>query len=192
MEWRSYMVHSFCVFYMYVRPGYLTCTSILDFLHVRPSWVSYMYVPPEYLTYTSVLSILHVRPSWVSYMYVRPKYVIRRVRIRISKNNTQHNGQRKKYKRTNNDPQTKDRVTGIPLKTGGELRCSGMVSSDIRSVNPIVGKPMVDHTPILSTHHPRIIWKKIGRTNEQVIPNSSLFDIVFWSDDLTCMSVLSI
>jgi sugar-specific transcriptional regulator TrmB len=39
-------------------------------------------------------------------MYVRPENAIRRVRIRISKNNTQHNGQRKKYKRTNNDPQS--------------------------------------------------------------------------------------
>jgi hypothetical protein len=40
----------------------------------------------------------------------------------------------KKDKRTNNDLQnithkTKDRVTRTPLKTGGELRCSGRVSS---------------------------------------------------------------
>ena len=39
-----------------------------------------------------------------------------------------------KRKRTNNDLQnttqkTKDRVTQTPLKTGGELRCSGRVSS---------------------------------------------------------------
>ena len=27
------------------------------------------------------------------------------IRIRISKNNRKHNGQKKKYKRTNNDPQ---------------------------------------------------------------------------------------
>jgi hypothetical protein len=57
------------------------------------------------------------------------------IRIRISKKNRQHNGQMKKYKRTNNDLQTKhthktnDRVTRTPLKTGGELRCSGRVSS---------------------------------------------------------------
>jgi len=49
------------------------------------------------------------------------------IRIRISKRNRQHNGQKKKYKRTNNDPQnihikTKDRVTRTPLKTGGELK----------------------------------------------------------------------
>jgi hypothetical protein len=41
--------------------------------------------------------------------------------------------QKKKYKRTNNDQQniykTKDRVTWTPLKTGGELRCSGRVDS---------------------------------------------------------------
>ena len=45
------------------------------------------------------------------------------IRIRISKRNRQHNGQ--KYKRKKNDPQnithkTKDRVTRTPLKTGGE------------------------------------------------------------------------
>ena len=55
------------------------------------------------------------------------------IRIRISKKNRQHNGQKKKY---NNDLQnilckhkTKDRVTRTPLKTSGELRCSGRVSS---------------------------------------------------------------
>jgi len=48
--------------------------------------------------------------------------------ICISKKNRQHNGQKKKYKRTNNDTKythkTKDRVTRTPLKTGGELRFS--------------------------------------------------------------------
>jgi len=38
--------------------------------------------------------------------------------------------------KTNNDVQnithkTEDRVTLTPLKTGGELMCSGMVSSDV-------------------------------------------------------------
>ena len=56
------------------------------------------------------------------------------IRIRISKKNRQHNGQKKKYKSTNNDLQkhtykTKDRITWTPLKTGGELRCSGRVGS---------------------------------------------------------------
>ena len=54
------------------------------------------------------------------------------IRNRISKKNRKHNGQKKKCKRTNNDRQnihhkTKDRVTRTPLKTGGELRCSGRV-----------------------------------------------------------------
>jgi hypothetical protein len=44
------------------------------------------------------------------------------IRIRISKKNRHNNGQKKKYKRTNNDLQnithtTKDRVTRTPLKT---------------------------------------------------------------------------
>jgi len=43
------------------------------------------------------------------------------IRIRISKKNRPHNGQKKKYKRTNNDLQTNDRVTRTPLKIGGEL-----------------------------------------------------------------------
>jgi hypothetical protein len=43
------------------------------------------------------------------------------MRIRISKKNRQHNDQKKKYKRTNNDLQnitykTKDRVTRTPTK----------------------------------------------------------------------------
>jgi len=34
-----------------------------------------------------------------------------------------------KRKRTKHRHKTKDRVTRTPLKTGGELRCSGRVSS---------------------------------------------------------------
>ena len=66
------------------------------------------------------------------------------IRIRISKKNRQHNGQRKKYKRTNNDLQNihiklKDRVTRTPLKAGSELRCSGRVGSSCStSDNPRV------------------------------------------------------
>jgi hypothetical protein len=58
------------------------------------------------------------------------------IRIRISKkNNRQHNGLKKKYKRTNKDLQnipvkTKDRVTWTALRIEGELRCSGRVSSN--------------------------------------------------------------
>jgi hypothetical protein len=49
------------------------------------------------------------------------------IRACISKKNRQHNGQKKKYKRTNNDLQnihkTTDRVTGTLLKTGEGLMC---------------------------------------------------------------------
>jgi hypothetical protein len=53
------------------------------------------------------------------------------IRIRKSKKDRQHNGQKKKDKRTTNDLQnttqkTKDRA---PLKTKGELRCYGRVST---------------------------------------------------------------
>ena len=49
------------------------------------------------------------------------------IRIRKSKKNRQHNGQKKKDKQrsTKHTHKTKDRVTRTPLKTGGELRCSG-------------------------------------------------------------------
>jgi hypothetical protein len=51
------------------------------------------------------------------------------IRIRISKKNRQHNGQKDKQRSTRHTYKTKDRVTRTPLKTGGELRWSGRVSS---------------------------------------------------------------
>ena len=56
------------------------------------------------------------------------------IRFCISKKNKQHNGQKKKVQKdkqrsTKHTYKTKDRVTRTPLKTGGELRCSGRVSS---------------------------------------------------------------
>jgi hypothetical protein len=51
--------------------------------------------------------------------------------IRKLKKDRQHNGQKKKDKQwsTKSTHKTKDRVTWTPLKTGGELRCSGRISS---------------------------------------------------------------
>ena len=51
------------------------------------------------------------------------------IRFRKSKKNRQHNDQKKKEKRTNNDLQnitqkTKDRATRTPQITGSELRFS--------------------------------------------------------------------
>ena len=55
------------------------------------------------------------------------------IRIRKSKRNRQHNEQKKIYKRTNNDLQNKhiklNSGNTNPLKTGGELMCSGRVIS---------------------------------------------------------------
>jgi hypothetical protein len=56
------------------------------------------------------------------------------IRIRNLKKNRQHNGQKKKVQKdkqrsTKHIYKTKDRLTRTPLKTGGELRCSGKVSS---------------------------------------------------------------
>jgi len=60
-----------------------------------------------------------------------PKWV---TRIRKSKKDRQHHGQKKKDKRTNNELQinkqkTKGRVTRTPLKHPDDLRCSGRVCS---------------------------------------------------------------
>ena len=76
------------------------------------------------------------------------------IRIRISKKNKQHNGQKKKVQKdkqrsTKHTYKTKDRVTRTPLKIGGELRCSGRVSSscstsDTRRVN-LVTNPVICH-----------------------------------------------
>jgi len=55
------------------------------------------------------------------------------IRIRISKKNRKHNGQKKSTKVQTTIyktyTKTKARVTGTPLKTGGELRCSGRLNS---------------------------------------------------------------
>ena len=74
------------------------------------------------------------------------------IRIRISKKNRQENGQKKnvqkdKQRSTKHIYKTTDRVTRIPLNTGGELMCSGRVSSscstsDTRRVN-LVTNPVI-------------------------------------------------
>ena len=71
------------------------------------------------------------------------------IRIRISKKNRQQKekGQKDKKRPTKPTYKTKDRVTRTPLKTGGELMCSGRVSSscstsDTRRVN-LVTNPVV-------------------------------------------------
>ena len=80
------------------------------------------------------------------------------IRIRISKTNRQHNGQKKKYKRTNNDLQnikhtykTIDRVTRTPLKTGGENMHSGRVNSSCSTSVNIVTFPCFFFLPVLCT-----------------------------------------
>jgi hypothetical protein len=57
--------------------------------------------------------------------------------------------QKDKQRSTKHTYKTKDRVTRTPLKTGGELKCSGRVSSscstsDIRRVN-LVTNPVIGH-----------------------------------------------
>ena len=70
-----------------------------------------------------------------------PKWVIR---IRKSKDR-QHNGQKKKDKRTNNDMQntthkTKDQVLRTSLQSGGEHRCPWRVNSSCLNVGQSLNK----------------------------------------------------
>jgi hypothetical protein len=55
---------------------------------------------PEHLSLSLILSGVHVAQSFDGIIFEDTKGVIR---IRISKKNRQHNGQKKKDKRTNND-----------------------------------------------------------------------------------------
>jgi hypothetical protein len=80
----------------------------------------------------------------------------------ISKKNRQHinNGQKvqkDKQRSTKHTYKTKDRVALTPLKTGGELRCSGRVSSTCsttgtRRVN-LVTNPVIS-LKIVNTNYP--------------------------------------
>jgi hypothetical protein len=54
--------------------------------------------------------------------------------IRISKKNSQQNGQKDKQLFTKHTYKTEDRVTRTPLKSGAELRCSGRVNSSFSMV----------------------------------------------------------
>jgi hypothetical protein len=64
-------------------------------------------------------------------------YLFRKCRRDISKKNRQHNGQKKKYKRTNKDLQNihiNNRSSNTnPTKNRGELRCSGRVTPLVSS-----------------------------------------------------------
>jgi hypothetical protein len=72
---------------------------------------------------------------WMSYHVCKEEFEDTKgvIRIRKSKKNRQRNDQKKNYKRTNNDLQNihiklnSDNTN--PLKTGGELMCSGRVIS---------------------------------------------------------------
>ena len=53
-------------------------------------------------------------------------------------NGQKENGQKDKQRSTKHAHKAKDRVTRTPLKFGGELGCSGRVSSSYSNVAPIV------------------------------------------------------
>ena len=83
---------------------------------------TYIYTVYGYFTVYSGHLLTHIHRY---ILFEKPESVNRRSKW-------QHNDQRKKDKRTNNDIQnitqkTEDQITRTPLKTRGELRCSGRV-----------------------------------------------------------------
>jgi hypothetical protein len=107
-------------------------TSTLDLkINVRETWR----VNQEWI----------IQRHWLQWLKDREEFEGKKgiIIIHISKKNRQHNGQKYKYKRTNNDRQkytykTKDRVTQSPQKTGDELRCSGRGAVPAPLVAPVV------------------------------------------------------
>jgi hypothetical protein len=76
------------------------------------------------------------------------------IRINISKKNRQRNGQKKKVQKdkqrsTKHTHKNKDRVTRTPLKTGGDLMCSGRVGSSCSTSGTrrdnLVTNPVIRH-----------------------------------------------
>ena len=117
--------------------------SVLSTLHCIDFGISF---PPNTHETTLFAFSLCLRRVW---RYQRGN------RIRKSKDR-QHNGQKKKYKTkrsTAHIHKTNDRVTRTPLKTGGEIRCSGKVNSTC-STNGILRDHLVTN-PVISRE-----WEK--------------------------------
>ena len=92
---------------------------------------------------------------WETFISFKTRRIWGVIRIRISKKNRQHNGQKKEYKTedkqrfTKHTHKTKDWVTWTPLKTGGDLRSPGRVGSSCSTsgtscVN-LVTNPVINH-----------------------------------------------
>jgi hypothetical protein len=82
--------------------------------------------------------------------------------------------QKDKQRSTKHKYKTKDRVTRTPVKTGGELRCSGMVSSSCSTsgtrrvnivINPVISREWGKEREVFTTsaiiccHYPRILFR---------------------------------
>jgi hypothetical protein len=98
-------------------------------IHVSKIW--YLSFYSHSLPFGIEIQMIFSITRYIVHVLFSPKGVMR---IRQSKKDRQYNGQKKKDKRTNNNLQnitrkTTDRVTQTQLKTAGELRCSGRVSS---------------------------------------------------------------
>ena len=107
----------------------LTQLTQLFIVHLLFYEICFWFVPLEKsLSYTCIKLLCDCYYFWHKKgqeEFEETKGIIRR---RNSKTDRQYHVQNeKKYKCTKNDLQSKDRVTRIPLKTGGKRRCSGRV-----------------------------------------------------------------
>ena len=101
------------------------------------------------------------------------------IRTRESKKDRQHNVKKKRDKRTNNCLQnttqtTNDRATRTRLKSVGELRCSGMVSSSSSTSGTC---------RVILVSNPLIRNKTTYQHNKQFFNACKLKKLQYWSDD---------
>jgi hypothetical protein len=78
--------------------------------------------------------------------------------------------QKDKQRSAKHAHKTKDRVTRIPLKIGGEIRCSGRVSSYCSTGGTIV---TCAHTPFMTSHYYNsILLKLCDHIHTKVVMNA--------------------
>jgi hypothetical protein len=115
-------------------------------------------------------------PRWLPWLMIWEKFEDTKGVIRSHKSkDRQHNGQKKKNQRTNNDLQnitqkTKDQATWTSLKTGSELGCSGKVGSSWSTSDtcPVTVKWQEHKLKWKSCWTPHITEMKHGSTTKQM------------------------
>jgi hypothetical protein len=132
----------FIVFVEMASISVLFCWYIfeLNITHCAHGWLSTKKITtfPDFMAWSAIHLVHPPNPShgplpWPASKQEEFEDTKGTIRNRISKKNRQHNGQKKKYKKTSNDRQNIHIKLKIerhkPHENPGELRCSGRVSS---------------------------------------------------------------